>query len=66
MIGTAWMTYTMKSRRNVLTEQRLPVGLWTLKMMALDTRATVCSDTFMAIWLATGVGQDLYDWNEGF
>lgn len=35
-------------------------------MMALDTRATVCSDTFTAIWLATGVGQDLYDWNEGF
>lgn len=34
-------------------------------MMALDTRATVYSDTFSAIWLAIGVGHDLYDWDEG-
>lgn len=35
-------------------------------MMAQDIRATVCSDTSEAIWLGIGVGQDLYDWDEGF
>lgn len=48
MIGPAWMTYKMKSRRNVPTEKRRPLGNGegALKMMALGTRATVCSDTF--------------------